>query len=98
GLMKTIFKKGIVSITIPTFLTLGTFLAGSILWINSQFVSSNDKIALEKNTNIAQQKDIDGIREDLTEIKDGIKEIKKALYIVDKTPNTDNKLNGFTTK
>ena len=96
--MKTIFKKGIVSITIPTFLTLGTFLAGSILWINSQFVSSNEKINIEHTTNATQQKDIDNVVKDLTEIKDGIKEIKKALYIVDKTPNTDNKLNGFTTK
>ena len=94
--MKTIFKKGITPIS--TLLALGGALTGVMLWINSQFVDANDKIALEKNTNIAQQKDIDGIREDLTEIKDGIKEIKKALYIVDKTPNTDNKLNGFTTK
>ena len=94
--MKTIFKKGTTGIT--TLLALGGTLASAVIWINSQFVSTNDKIAVEKNSNISQQKDIDGIREDLAEIKEGIKEIKNALRITSAPINTYNQNNGFISK
>lgn len=92
--MRVIFKKGMTSF--PILLALGGALTGSVLWINGLFAKVDDKVTTESKINIAQQKDLDTLTENLAEIKSDLKEIKKALYISEKPTNTYNEVNGFT--